>query len=667
MLSSGHRLRAMKEELELHQQCEELRLKLLTEQDIGAYIRLRFDEEDPARSLEQAVPMIHQRTEGNPLFMVNVVDYLVEQGSLLGTGKIEAPRTIAQMIERNLERLKPEEQTVLEAMSVAGAEFSAAAVAAALQQEVGDVESCCARLARHEEFIAPQGAITWPDGTVAAGYRFHHALYQEVLYHRVPAGRRVEFHRRIAERQETAWGNRVAEIAAELAYHFGRCGDKAKALNYLEIAGQRAVAKHAYREADQHYSDALAILQTTPESPDRDRRELSLLLGLGTAIGATRGFSPAETEAAYTRAKILAERTGGKSLEVLRGLWNAAVSRGEPRTALALADQFLEIANGIGTPAVLAHAYYVQALPRSLIGDLSGARQHFDRALEQYREEDIISAPISINPGIGSLIFSIQNESVLGHSEVALRRLNDAVAMARRQNNPLALALANGLGAREYAIQGDFMRSLQASEETIRLSTELGFRLPNALGKINIAWVRARTGDVGGSADQIREALAEFDAQNFLVYRSWNLQLLAEVQALTGSVNEALVTVEQALQTNPDELLHRPDAFRLRGELQLRSAAGGKARVELAERDLREAIELARNIAGKSHELRATTSLARLLERQGRIDEAWTLLSEIYNWFTEGFDTLALSEARSLLEKLGEKVRRNPAIRLRHR
>jgi predicted ATPase len=155
MLASEHRLRAMKEELELHQQCEELRLKLLSERDVGAYIRLRFGEEDPARSLEQAAPMIHQRTEGNPLFMVNVVDYLVEQGSLLGAGKIEAPRTITRMIERNLDRQKPEEQTVLEAASVAGAEFSAAAVAAALQQEIGEVESCCARLARREQFIAP--------------------------------------------------------------------------------------------------------------------------------------------------------------------------------------------------------------------------------------------------------------------------------------------------------------------------------------------------------------------------------------------------------------------------------------------------------------------------------------------------------------------------------
>jgi DNA-binding winged helix-turn-helix (wHTH) protein/tetratricopeptide (TPR) repeat protein len=647
ILASEHRLRAMKEELELHQQCDELPLKPLSEQDIGSYIRLRFPEKDPARSLGQTTALIHQRTEGNPLFMVNVVDYLVEQRSLPGTGKIEAPRTITQMIERNLERLKPAEQTVLEAASVAGAEFSAAAVAAALQQEIGEVESSCVGLARREQFVAPQEPIAWPDGTVAAGFRFHHSLYQEVLYNRVPAGRRSALHRRIAERQETAWGDRATEIAAELAYHFSRCGDRVEGLKYSELAGQQAVSRRAYGEADKHYSDALTVLRTTPESPERDRRELSLLLALGDAVGATLGFSPAETEAVYMRAKTLAERTGGRSLEVLRGLWNAAVSRGEPRAALALADQFLEIAKAIGTPAVLAHAHYVQALPRSLMGDLIGARQHFGQALQQYRGEDITR----INPGLGSLIFSIQNESILGFPEGAIRRLNDAIALARRQNNPYALALASGLGAREYAIQGDFKRSLEANKETVRISTEFGLRLPKALGKINIAWVRARSGEIDGSADQIQQGLAETNAQKFLLYRSWNLQLLAEVQALSGCVDEALITVDRALQTNPDELLHRPEALRLRGELQLQKSAGSKA-AELAERDFGEAIELARNIAAKSHELRATTSLARLLDRQGRRKQARMRLSTIYGWFTEGFDTEALKQARSLLAQL---------------
>ena len=654
MFASKHRLRAMKEELELHQQCNELRLKLLGEPDVGAYVRLRFPEQNPARALEQATPVIYRRTEGNPLFMVNVVDYLVKRGPLLGAPNIEAPRTIAQMIQRNLERLEPAEQTVLEVASVAGTEFSAAAVAAALQHELGEVESCCARLARREQFIARGEGIAWPDGTAAAGFRFHHTLYQEVIYHGLPAGRRGELHRRIAARQEAAWGDRAAEIAGELAYHFVQCGDKVEAWKYLELAGQRAVARRAYAEADKHYTDALALLQATPESAERDRRELSLLLALGDAVGVIRGFSPTETEEAYTRAKILAERTGGGSLEVLRGLWNAAVSRGAPRAALALADRFLMIAEGIGTPEALAHAHYLLALPRSLTGDLIRARQHFKRALELYREEDNSGSPV--NAGLGSLMFSIQNESLLGYPEAALRHLTDGIALARRQNNLYALALVNGLGAREYAMQGDLGRALEASEQTVRLSTKFGFRLTSALGKINSAWLRARAGDSDGAVDQIREGLAEFDAQQFRVYRGWHLQLLAEGQAFSGFVMEALATIELALESNPDELLHRADALRLRGELYLRSDTGRKAYLEFAERDFCQAIELAKNIGAKSSELRATSSLARLLHGQGRRRQARMMLSAIYNWFTEGFDTAAFREATFLLEQLGGRV-----------
>jgi tetratricopeptide (TPR) repeat protein len=296
------------------------------------------------------------------------------------------------------------------------------------------------------------------------------------------------------------------------------------------------------------------------------------------------------------------------------------------------------------------HAHYLQALPRSIMGDLTGARQHFNQALELYREKDNSGSPV--NPALGSLIFSIQNDSILGYPEAALCRLNDGIALARRQSNFYALALVNGLGAREYGIQGDFKRSLEAGGEAIRLSTQFGFRLTKALGKINIAWVRARSGEVDGSPDQIQEGLAEMSAQQFIFYQSCALLLLAEVQALTGSVDHALITVERALQSNPDELLHRPEALRLHGELQLQKSAGGKARAELAEQDFREAIELARKMAAKSHELRATTSLARLLDRQGRRGEARAMLADIYNWFTEGFDTADLRDAKALIEEL---------------
>src|SRR5579863_9309698 len=144
--------------------------------DVAAYVAQRFS----ARK-ENIAPAVYARSEGNPLFMVNVVDYLIEQDSLADADKIEAPRNIRQMIERNLQRLTPDEQRVLEAASVVGAEFSAAAIAAALERPVSEIEDGCAGLARREQFITKQGATSWPDGTIASSFHFHHALYQNVL------------------------------------------------------------------------------------------------------------------------------------------------------------------------------------------------------------------------------------------------------------------------------------------------------------------------------------------------------------------------------------------------------------------------------------------------------------------------------------------------------
>ena len=241
MLARDHPLRAIKEELELHQQCLELRLKPLNEEHIATYLNLRFANNGATQSSGLA-PAIYQRSEGSPLFMVNVVDYLVAQGPQLDASKLETPRTIRQMIERNLRRLDPEEQSVLESASVAGVEFSAAAVAAALQRPVDEVEACCTRLSRNEQFISSLGESRWPDGTVTTAYGFLHALYQEVLYDRAPVGSRAEAHRRIAECEETAYGEQAGEIAAKLANHYSRANDNDKAVKYFQLASARAAA-----------------------------------------------------------------------------------------------------------------------------------------------------------------------------------------------------------------------------------------------------------------------------------------------------------------------------------------------------------------------------------------------------------------------------------------
>jgi predicted ATPase len=237
MLAGDNPLRALKEGLEVHQQCQELRLKLLSEADVAAYLNQRFAN-NSAQYISLA-PAIYQRTDGNALFMVNMVNYLVAQGPQLDASKIETPHNIRQMIERNLRRLDPEEQSVLESASVAGGEFSAAAVAAALERPISEIELCCTRLSRNEQFISSFGESRWPDGTFTTAYGFLHALYQEVLYDGVPVGSRAEAHRRIAEREETAYGQHAGEIAAKLANHFSRANDHDKAVKYFQLASAR--------------------------------------------------------------------------------------------------------------------------------------------------------------------------------------------------------------------------------------------------------------------------------------------------------------------------------------------------------------------------------------------------------------------------------------------
>ena len=280
--------------------------------------------------------------------------------------KIETPRGIRQMIERNLERLNPAAQRVLEAASIAGAEFSAAAVAAALERPVSEIETTCARLSRHEQFVTAAGTSEWPDGTVASSFRFLHSLYGDVLYGRVPAGHRVELHRRIAARLEQAHGERAGEIATELAHHYSRANDRNKAIEYLQIAGRRAGTRYAMVEAERHYSNALELLAELPETPERDRRELALQLAVGPALMSVIGWAAPEVERAYTRGRKLCERLGelAQLFPILYGLWVNHLVRLEFRSAYRIAEELLLRAKIAGDSTLLLQGHQAVGLLR---------------------------------------------------------------------------------------------------------------------------------------------------------------------------------------------------------------------------------------------------------------------------------------------------------------
>ena len=299
LIVSGHPLKAVKQELLAKQQCEELPLEYLNEEAVGKYLAIRFPGNRFPAGLAR---LIHERTEGNPLFMVNAVDFLVteglivehEQGSelVVEIEKVEVgvPDSIKQMIEKQLDHLDADKRRTLEAASVAGAEFSTAAVVAGLGEDRTLVEARCDELTRQHQFILDRGVQELPNGEASTRYGFIHALYQNVLYERMSASRRVQLHRRIGERGEDIYGENAREIAAELAMHFDRGRDYERAAKHFQQAANNAIRRFAYREAVGLARRGLELLRKLPNTARARRTGTTYATHFRRAIDRDRGL-----------------------------------------------------------------------------------------------------------------------------------------------------------------------------------------------------------------------------------------------------------------------------------------------------------------------------------------------------------------------------------------
>jgi predicted ATPase len=247
---------------------------------------------------------------------------------------------------RRIEALAPAARRVLEAASVVGETFAAAAVAAGAQCAVEDVEAVCAELVVQQHFLADSVLTAWPDGTSGGSYGFRHVLYQQGIYEQLGATRRIQLHRRIAGRLATAYGARAGELAAQLALHCERGGETSQAVHYWQQAAENAARRNAHHDAIAILTKGLALLATLPESPERAQQELSLQLALGELLRPTKGAGTPEVGTVYSRAYTLCQQTGERPLlaQVLWGLAQFQMSRGQVATAGELAQQLLDLA-----------------------------------------------------------------------------------------------------------------------------------------------------------------------------------------------------------------------------------------------------------------------------------------------------------------------------------
>jgi DNA-binding winged helix-turn-helix (wHTH) protein/predicted ATPase len=669
-LESGHPLKTIVQELHLRRRCEELPLNFLTEAEVSAYLAARF----PESHLPELARAIYRYTDGNPLFMVNMVDYLLTQGWLVAvhgqwqlrggieTVEVGVPESLRRLIEQQIERLSPEEQHVLEVGSVVGMEFSAAAVAAGLEAEEEEVEERCEGLARHSQFLRPQGVREWPDGTAAAHYSFIHSLYQNVLYDRVTVARRSRWHRKIGEREEQAYGSRAREIAAELAMHFERGRDFQRAVQYLTHAAEKAAQQYAYQEAAGHLTRGLELLKAFPDTPERARQELTLQIALGAPLVALHGWPAPAVGTTYTRALELCQQLGETFLRpfVLWGLCGFHSTRAEYQTARVLEEQLLRLAQDVQNPTVLIEAHYILGFTLSWLGEFTAAREHVEQGLTLYSLQPPHSSPLFYGrePGVSCKNLLALILWHLGYPDQAFAQSRQALALAQELAYPFSIAWALDVAALLRALRREDHVAQERAEAAIALCTEQGFALFSAWGTVLRDLTLAKQGQDKRELTQVRQSLAACQATGAEFARTYFLALLAKAYEAAGQVEEGLTVVSEALAAvhRTGERAYEAELSRLQGELLLkRDVHGLKSKVRLyseAEACFRRAIASARQQQAKTLELQAVISLSRLYQHQGKKADAKRMLAEIYSWFTEGFDTAALKEARALLQEL---------------
>ena len=377
-----HPLRGVMQELRLHGLCEEIALDFLSETGVAAYLTQRFGAQTASADL---VRLLHQRSQGNPLFLIAMLEAFISQGILTrgasgwgASGDLDAaasivPSGLQQLVEYHLLRLAPGDQSLLEAASVAGAAFTSASVAAGLAQDDDGVEARCQTLARLGQFIREIGVETWPDGVMTSTYQFTHAIYHDVVYARMAAGSRQRLHRRIAARLQTAYADRLSEAAAQLAFHHSHGQDHAQAVRFHHLAAQHALGRSGYQEAIDQARQGLALLPHLTESPERQRREFDLYMNLGPALMAIKGYGDAGVEHAYSRALDLCHALGesARMFPVLWGLWRFHNSQGNFATAHRVGEQLLSLAQDQGDDAQRLAAYQALGFTLILSGSLS--------------------------------------------------------------------------------------------------------------------------------------------------------------------------------------------------------------------------------------------------------------------------------------------------------
>jgi DNA-binding winged helix-turn-helix (wHTH) protein/tetratricopeptide (TPR) repeat protein len=672
VLMYHHPLQTIMPDLQRYGAATEIPLAELSAAAVYIYLTARCPQHQFPSTL---AAWLHQRTDGNPLFLVTLVEALVEQGVLYThngrwtlQGEVAAvagdvPESLRRLLVQQVTRLAQEAQRVLEGASAAGVEFAAAAVAAGLDTAAEVVEEHCEALVS-QQLLRPLGITTWPNGIVATRYAFRHALYQQAVYARLGAGQRVRLHQRLAACLEAVYGEQTGEIAAELAEHFARGANAPKAVHYFHQAAAKATQRYAHREVTHLVTRALALLRQLPETPERAQHELDLHMTLGPALAAIKGHTAPEVQQTYSRAYMLCHQVpeSPQLPQTLVGLWLFYSGCGDHATAQAMGRHLLRLAQRFDDPVALLYAHGTLGLTAFYLGDVVAERVHLEHGITL--DERLTPYPLALGSlcdfGVVCRIGAAGALQQLGYPDQARQREEEALALTQRMASPYNRCNLLLFLALVHLFRREGRRAQQWVEEGLSLATARGFLLLAALGTIVLGATLTAQGQAQAGLAHIRQGLAACHTLGTKQLQPWALAMLAESYARLRQPEAGLTVLAEtsALMATTGDMFYAAEIARLQGELCLQ--AGSQApdigldmsSTAAAERCFQHALKVAQSRQARWWELRAAVSLARLWQQQGKRAEAYKLLAPVYHWFTEGFDTTDLQEAKALLEAL---------------
>jgi class 3 adenylate cyclase/predicted ATPase len=606
---------------------------------------------------DQVMQQIVEKTDGVPLFVEELTKAILESGHLKDvdghyelTGALSTlviPTTLQDSLMARLDRLISA-KGIAQLAAVIGRQFAYDVLSMVSQLDAATLQRELGRLVEAE--IVYQRGVP-PQST----YVFKHALIQDAAYESLLKSTRQQYHQRIALVLEARFPE-TGEAQPELiAHHYTEAGLIAQAVDYWQKAGQSAVQRSAHVEAISHLRTGLALLQGLPETPQRLQREVDMLIALGASLRATKGSAALEVGETYTRARQLCQHLDKphQLFPVLRGLHLYYHVRAELQTARTLGEQLLTLAQHAQDPVRRVAAHSALGMTLFQQGAVTAAQTHFAQSIALYAPQQHRAAAFLYGDDSGVVCHSFAALPlwIRGYPAQGLARSQEAVTLVQQSAHTFSRGFVLTFTTVFHQLRRELPATQERAEATISLATEQGFPLWGAVGSVLRGWTLAQRGAGQEGVAQMHQGLQAHRGTGAAILRPYFLALLADVHGTLGAQEAGLMVLAEALTLaeTTGERWYEPELYRLKGVLLLQQSSDN---CMVAESCFHHALESARSQQAKSWELRAATSLARLWQRQDKRQEAHDLLAPVYHWFTEGFDTADLKDAKVLLHEL---------------